>query len=369
MLTASEEPNMPTETETKTSWKDKLIGLFKANASPAEMSDEERRDLLGEALKRIESQFVRIMSVTGLDSGDVVYLIDPDPGGPSPLRPYQRAFTIAADGRTTFADERVPVRPSTQWVPIMAREKPSAVGTPEAVAAATDAKTKTETKSEAQQTAQPTVAASSDCGCNKHKGAGDGAGGRAMHRNAERISALISSDKTPWQEGDRAYLEGLTDDRLSAFEKPAETATPTTATQATATPTTQATATPTTPTTATPTTAQAATETKVEIDAAELATLRAMATRFQVAESARKTALVTRLKTAQSVHSEADLKSMSVEQLQKVAALLGIDEQAADVNYSVLGAAPVEDAGSFEPPKPYSLALAKRRAESTSVGA
>lgn len=47
-----------------------------------------------------------------------------------------------------------------------------------------------------------------------------------MHRNAERIRALIESPKTPWSTTDQPFLEGLADDRLAQFEsgmKPAET--------------------------------------------------------------------------------------------------------------------------------------------------
>lgn len=306
--------------------KDKLttaLAAFVGSVSTEAMSDEDMRELLAEGLKRLESNFMRVINVTPGKS-EVVYLVDPDPGGPMPLRAYMRSFEIGDAGRPTFSEERTPVRPRTEWIPVLAKGN----------AAAT-----TET---ASTTAAST--ATGGCGCggvNTHAQSATGAEGEAMatHRNAERISALISNTATPWAETDRAYLEGLTDDRLASFETPSTTAT--------------------TQTAASTTTTDAET---VSIPKEELAGLRSIAQRHNSARAAQKTALVGKLKTAQTVHSEADLNAMDVDQLVKVEQLLGL--AATPVDFTLNGAAVVETTSTTEadePPKAWDLALAKRR--------
>lgn len=316
--------------------KEKFFDLFgggqvRAAQTPAELSDDDRREILSEGLKRAESQFVRIMSVKGVEAGEVVYLVDPDPGGPAPLRPYQREFTISNEGRATFGDVRMPVRPRTEWVPIMAKGK--------------------------QEPAAP-----ADTGAERAAGAKGGP--MSTHKNAERITALIGNAKSPFMADDRAYLEGLSDERLESFEKAAPAEEP--AAQAADGKVAEAKTEPvkTEPKTEPARSATAeSTKTTVEIEASELAELRQNATEMRAQREAKKAALVSQLKDAQSVYPEAALKLMELKQLQDVAALIG--KATTEVDFSALGG-PRPDGQETkvaEPPKPYDIALARRRGE------
>lgn len=320
---------------------DKLLGVFSIRSAkaPADMGDDERRSLVGEALKRVDTQCVGVVSMTGLEDGEVVYWIDPDPGGPTPLRAYKRTYQINAEGRVSIGEERVPVRASTEWVPIVLKGK--------------------------KQNEEVTAAGGCGCGGGGDKGAETGAEGGAMaaHRNAERIQALIANDKTPFTDADKTFLEGLTDERLTAFEtvaKPVEqpAAAPQTE-QPAAAATTAATTAPAAPAAATAQTEQpTAAKSTVEIEASELATLRQMASKHQAQEQAQKVALVERLKGAQSVYNEARLKTMSLDQLKEVAQL--VDAQVpGEVDYSLV-ASGSRGNESTAPPKPYDLAVARR---------
>lgn len=339
-LAADEGARMAKDTEAKDEkgLLGKLAALLFRGA--AEMSDEERRELLFESLRRLESQLVRIMSVTGSDGGTVVYLIDPDPGGPTPYKPYQRTYAIAADGRVTFEDDRVPVRARTEWVPLMAKAPDG-----------------TQEQEQATAGASPTTAA--DCGCGGRgkadiTGADAGAKGDAMdkaHRNAERIKALIGNEKTLWSADDQAYLEGLTDERLAAFEAavPEE---PAAADTAPAAAETKADAEP-----------EKADGSTVQVSAEELAELRRHAAERKAERATKKAALVASLKGAQKTYSEDRLKGMELEQLQEVASLVGATAAA---DYS--GQAGGSSAGLPESAKPlnsYDRALAARKGQAS----
>jgi Uncharacterized protein conserved in bacteria (DUF2213) len=310
--------------------KDKILSaLAQAQLTLATgMSDQELRDLLTEALKRVEPQLVGIQSVVP-DDTTVVYLIDPDPGGPMPLRPYQRSYTLASDGRVTFSEERVPVRSRTEWVPVTAQAAPAAAEATEPAAAA---------------------AAHEDCGCggrNRNVGAAS-AGGATMNVNAERITALIENPRSPFEEADRAYLGTLSAERIAAAEAqaaaPPPAAAPTAEEEAAAAATAAA--------------AAAAAAGAVQIDAAELAELRRLASVAKADRAARKRALVGQLKTAQTTYPEARLLAMEVEQLQEIASLLSLHVQSQPTEF--VGLERVESTEAPEPPKPYTLALARR---------
>lgn len=276
------------------------------------MSDTELRDMLYEALKRVEPQCAGIISVTP-DDKTVVYLVDPDPGGPMPLKPYMRTYAVGADNAITFSDERIPVRRREEWVPVAGYRSA-------AEQAAADA--------QAQQRGA--------CSCGGHqRSAAGGAEGETMTK-AERITALIANPRSPFEEADRAYLETLTDERIAAAEASAAEPEPQQRQHE-----------------------NAGAEETVTVSADELSSLRAMKAERDRTRAAQKRALVGKLKTAQTTYNEQRLNGMELEQLQEVAALLQLDAPQS-TDFVALERDAEEPATAVEPPKPYSLAIAKR---------
>lgn len=295
----------------------KLIAFLGSEAALTTLlgqSDVELRDMLYEALKRIDPACVFIQAVY-TDDKAVVYLIDPDPGGPLPLKPYQRSYTLGENGTSvTFAEERIPVRRREEWVPVSGYRS-------------------------AEETAAAAAAAQrGGCGCGGNHSAQQGAGGATMAANAERITALITNPRSPFEEADRAYLDTLSVERITALEAKA--------------------AEPTAEETAAAAAAAAATDADtVTVSADELASLRAMAADRERTRTAQKRTLVSKLKTAQTTYNEARLNAMQLEQLQEVAALLQLDAPQTDF---VALEREIDPPAAVEPPKPWSLALAKR---------
>ena len=297
----------------------KLVAFLGSEAAltalVAGMSDVELRDMLYDALKRIEPQCAFIQAVYA-DDKTVVYLIDPDPGGPTPLKPYQRGYTVGENSAVTFSEERIPVRRREDWVPV------SGYRSTEETAAAAAA---------AQRGA---------CSCGGNHSA-TGAGGATMAANAERITALINNPRSPFEEADRAYLETLTVERITAAE--AKAAEPTAEEIAAA---------------AAAAGGGATDADTVTVSAEELASLRAMAADRQRDRTSKKRVLVGKLKTAQTTYNETRLNAMELEQLQEVAALLQLDAPV-QTDFVALER-DIDPPTVVEPPKPWSLALAKR---------
>lgn len=265
------------------------------------VTDTELRELLMDALKRIEPQACYIQAVSP-DDKTVVYLVDPDPGGPMPLKPYMRSYSTAEGGAITFAEERIPVRRREEWVPVAGYQR--------------------------QEPAAPHGA----CGCGGNQGA-QGAGGRIMK---ERITALIANPRSPFQEGDRAYLETLSEERIADAEAKAAEPEPQ---------------------------RQEPAEGTVQVSEEELSSLRSMKAERDATRAAQKKVLVGKLKTAQTTYPEARLNAMEVEQLREIAALVGLDAPN-DVEF-VAAEHTTETTEVVEPPKPYTLALAARKSRAS----
>jgi hypothetical protein len=266
--------------------------------------------------------------------GMVVYLMDPDPGGPRPMQWYSRRYELSANGGVEWKGDPVQCRPSMRY---------------EAMAAE----------------AADTAASDGGCGCKKATGAATGAADneeKAMHRNAQRIKALVDHAKTPWQEADTAYLEGLTDERLAEFEK--------------AVPAEEAAKVETKEEPKVESKAAAAVETKVETQAepkveapktlAEV-DMKALPKPVQdhfaklaARETAQRTELITALKSGQDVISEDELKTYSLDQLVKVAKLAGLAAEEDDaVDFGVLGAHRATKETDYTPPDPWEAGLKK----------
>lgn len=179
------------------------------------------------------------------------------------------------------------------------------------------------------------------------------------HRNAERIQALIANDTTPWAAADQAYLEGLTDDRLAAFEaaatKPAETPAAASGAAPAAVPAPVAAS-----AAADPAAAPAATKTTAQWLAEAPRELRDMVSRQQRADAARRTELIAAVSAATREYTDAELKAMSIDELERTARVAGAASGAVD--YTALRSVPETVA---EPPRPYDIAIARRNKSAT----
>ena len=148
---------------------------------------------------------------------------------------------------------------------------------------------------------------------------------------------LIACEGSPFQEGDRAVLETMSEARLSefasTFEKPAPAPAP----------------------------AAASAQTEEEWLKSAPASVRALVGRAQIEEKARNARLISVLKGAQSHYSEDQLKALSTERLDELASVLGIAGGLGPVDYS--GAAmPAAAAGEYTPVDHTATALAALKA-------
>lgn len=156
------------------------------------------------------------------------------------------------------------------------------------------------------------VAAAAGCKCNEHKegpvGAASAKGG-AVHKNAERITALIANPKTPWSEHDRVHLEAKTDEQLTALESFGKEA-------------------PAPPAKAEP---------KIEdLPSAWQAAIRGA----EEAEKQNRTALVDRLAAAQQGFTKDELSAMDYAQLTKLGKAVLKDADAKVIDFSAAAGAP-----------------------------
>ncbi len=165
------------------------------------------------------------------------------------------------------------------------------------------------------------------CSCHdKHEG-------DEMKTKTEKIAALIANKKTLFKDADKAYLEGLSEERLTELEAdaakldevlatPPQPSNPNPGTPAPQPPTTPA---PTTPAPQPPTTQPKQLSEKEWMDSAPKA-VRDVVIRAQQADAAAKTKLVTAIKGAQSVYTDEDLNAMSNDQLEKLSLALKVNE-------------------------------------------
>jgi len=186
-ITIEQEPSMPTETPAPVtkSLRDRIkdmLSSFRTQAGAVEdLSDQELRRALDGKLRATEPAYLGIDAVYPGESL-VIFAVNPE----ERVVLYQRTYALADDKSVSFGGERVEVEPVTRYEPVTA-----------AAAAA--------------QSAPP-------CGCHSTQESATGAEERVMHKNAERITALIANAKTAWTELDRAHLETQSDERLATLE-------------------------------------------------------------------------------------------------------------------------------------------------------
>jgi hypothetical protein len=235
-----------------------MVLPFRINKSVEDMSDADLRRALDKALRSTEPAYLGVESVFPADNL-VIFSCMPD----DQWLTFSRSYTVSKDGKVSFEGKRSEVEPVTRFEPVAAEAAP--------------------------------VAASCGCGGHANVSAEGAEGGGTVHKNAERITALIASPKSHWSEVDREYLQTQTDERLAALEaliKPEPVAAA-----------------------AAPAPVVEKTEPKLEeLPAAWQAAIRSA----QDLEKNTRSTLVEKLTAAQDAFSADDLKSMSFDQLQKL---------------------------------------------------
>lgn len=290
----------------------------RASVNPEDMSDVDLRQAIHAALQASEPGYMGIEAVKP-EKNEVVYSAMPTEA----WQMFRRTYDLSQDGVVTLNDDRIEVQPVTTFEPVTAAAaEPKAAG----------------------------------CGCGGHGAAtraadDEGATPMATEDIKRRAKALVDNPDTPFTADDAAYLEGLSDERLKAFEAQAA---PKTAT-----------------TTETPAAEQPATagqspkaKTAEEWLADAPPEFKDIYATHRAAQVARRTAIVASLKGAQKVYSEAELQNMPLADLEKLAQLAGTAAPMA-VDFTGRGTPrAAEGAGEdvyANPPNPYRVALEKQR--------
>jgi len=285
----------------------------------AAMTDVDRRSALEISLRDSNPNFLGIAAVDD-EAGVVIYHAFAEGGGG--VRMYQTSYSTRA-GKITLGDDKTEVRSETKFVPA---------------------------------SAVPSAPPKAACGCQQpetivaHATTGtDQKGDATMKTKTERVQALIESKKNGFSVKHKPQLEALSDETLALLEE-------------------QETAQPEVPPAVVPPAEEQKQKTELELETAFLSaapksvrdTLEAakvLIARDQITSAARKTVLVTELKTAQSAFTEPELQAKSVEDLEKLRSLLGLEP----VDYSLQSvprAASADDDVYNNPPRPWSLAVA-----------
>jgi hypothetical protein len=256
-------------------WYAKFLGAFRkaAEGEPKGPSDNDVRVSLEEAL-RPEPGFVGVDSVFA-DDGVVIYAVMT---GDS-LTFQRRTFALQEDGTVSLGKDAEEVRPVTRFEPVTLTAATAARGQGGSQANAPTRK------------------------------------GTDVNKN-ERIKALIATKKTCFTDADIPVLEQLSDERIKALEENA--AAQTTKPAAPEAPVTPA---------ATPVVAPALTEAQEEEKflASAPPSIKRIVALSKAAEARQREGLLKALQstTAKTVYTEAELKAMSTEQLEKLHMALG----------------------------------------------
>jgi hypothetical protein len=251
---------------------------FRGAAEDDGVSDMELRQALDRALFSEEPGYLGIDAVFPTEKL-VVYAVAPE----QQVVLYRRGFELSADGAVSLASEKEQVEPVTNY---------------QAVKAAQGA---------------PPAEVKAACSC-QHS-AGTGAQESDMSKIAERVTALIKNERSPFEESDRKRLESFTEEHLTALEASFAEPTPTPSPSPTPSPTPATTPTP-------KAKGEGEEEELVTLKASELSTLRQLASAEEQRRALRKTELVAVLKGKQKVYSEDELRALDLTQLERVAQLV-----------------------------------------------
>lgn len=297
-----------------------MKGRAKVIQSLAEpVSDVGLRDALYEALRAVEPGFDWISEVYP-DLVTVIYTCFPA----EELLWFRRTYVLAEGGGVTLNDDREQVEPVTTYKPVPAAEVAQAKGRQAELPPVAP---------EATPSATPRAA----CGCPKTNETRDAREGETMKKTlVDRLLALAAA---PFDEADRPMLEGLTEAKLEGLLAKLDAA-----------PTEE-------PEPVEPEPAPALTEDQQIAALPE--SLRAMIARDKATQASLRANLAASIGRATTVYTPAQLAAKTTEDLQLLAQALKVDQPVAD--YSGRAVALVETTVT-EPPKPYELALARRKA-------
>ncbi len=309
----------------------RLLGLYRdAKAEPG-VSDKDLRRALDAALRAVEPGYMGIDEVFPADN-IVIYSANPE----DEWKTLRRSYTMDGDK-----------------VKLAKAEQVEAVITYEPIKAAAGV--------------GPVAAPTTACGCKDKTPAGTLTGATAMK---ESVKKLIEGSAGKYTEADATWLEQVPEERLAALA-PAATPAPAPTTAAAGNEQPPAPKSPDTgtqtPPAPTPPTNPGAVRT---IPEAEYNTLMALASKQKAAEAVRGNELRASLKTAQKEYTEAELAAMPVEQLERMARMLGTvddlvggDDEGVDFSLANRGPRAAE-AHESELPDPYKAALEQRRQKS-----
>lgn len=242
---------------------------------------------------------------------------------------YQRSFSVDDSGNVAIGDDRTEVEWFEGW-----REKVDSE------------KEKTEVELTASETNKP-------CSCQDEKEV------PLVNANEKKalVSKLIGAAKSPFDESDRAMLEGMKEEKLTALMsayKEGEAQTTITTPAAPVVPVNP-------PANQTETSTPPPGMSLVSDD--ELNDIKAAASAYRSQQEAFKTSLISSLKSAQTAFTEDDLKKMDISTLEKLATSLNVNEPAT-ADYSVRGANRpnilIDDKKDHTPPKSWEIALSEK---------
>jgi len=323
----------------KRSLKERLFALMSFRTEevlPSDVSDNTLRDALSYALKEAVKGLLWIEAVF-VTEGKVVYTCSNDEEGDYEIETYQRSFTVAADGNVTLLDDEIEVRPVTTYVPAVVEESAEVSDMSSTESAAS---TTTEIVAEVVEV-QP-VAASATCPCEGRNTPDPINEGVAMK---EKVAALIACPKNSFTEADAVWLENVPEAHLdaliSAATKPVE---------------------PVVEKKEEPVVAESAPKplTEEEFLAQAPESIRTLVTRQKEADAKLKNQLISAMKGSQDEYTEAELSSMSTEQLSRLARLAKVDTL--DFSGQGLPRAAEHSDVFLNPPDSYKIALDKRAA-------
>lgn len=315
--------------EPKRSWRDRIRSLFAirtAAESASDASDVELRDAIDRALRALEPGYMFP------NDSNVVYAVAPE----ETLMQFRRGFTVGGDGAISLADDREEVRAVMRFEPVTAAASGEAPAQPTQPVAST---------------------ATASCGCGQPAAAtADGTGDNAMKTKKERALALIADARTAYNSEDSAYLEGLSEERLSTIEAFVSTQSPTATAQADAVVVPEVAPVVVAPVAAAPVAEQVAAKAQTEDEylAAAPQSIRDLVARQKALEAARRGVLVASLKSASTgAYTEAELQALPLDTLERLATLAKVAAPVpASVDYIAARALPRDASDGNVPPPP-----------------
>lgn len=171
-----------------------LKSFVRTNMRPEDMSDDDLREGLQTAVSANKSGYWQVARVYPKRQ-QVVFVHNAAPEETADLQWYQQDYSLSAEGAVALTGEAAKVRPVHAFETLPVAPDP------------VDENPVPET---------PPATPVGACGCQNANEEPQ------MHRNADKIQALIDNPKTPFTADDTPFLEGLTDDRLAGFTPPGD---------------------------------------------------------------------------------------------------------------------------------------------------